>query len=601
MPQAAEDETAVLPEDTGELSTLASGDVAYSGYCGKGGDGSSISWELDLEAETLTFSGTGAMKDYSSVGSAPWFKALDPYNDSDSSIRLTVTVGEGITHISSYFSGAFSDICGEIKLPSTLTSIGSHAFEWLSGGLPSSLTIPAKITDLGDYTFANCSGLEEVTFEGPEIWTGKYLLSGCKNLKAIHLSDGLTSIPEGFASSCSILSRLDLPDSVKTVGAKAFKDCTSLSDVKFSAALKTISSNAFSNCSALAGTLDLPDSVTTLGQYAFAYCSSLTGIHWPASLTAVGKEAFRSTGIAGHLDIPEGVSFDLDAFAYCDQITSISLPSSSSYFKGGIFEDCDGLTSAVIPDGWTIVPAEMFWACRNLTSVTLPESVQTIGANAFSGCTSLPSIDLPEGLKNINGGAFAGCTSLSSIDLPEGLERIQSDAFSSCTSLPSLLVLPESLAGLGDRTFRDSSVNTFRFLGDAPQWVCESGMYDSTFNDSCVLYYTPGKSMDQPSLERIRSLRDPGQGQLRITRRRLLQLPQPAELRLHCGRGSPGGTAHPQRHSDLPGRLCHHTRGPDLHLHRLYGGTARLHRLLHLAGDVRRIPAAGGALHLQYH
>lgn len=496
----SEDGTTVLPEDTEELSTLASGDVAYSGYCGKSGNGTSISWELDLEAETLTFSGTGAMKDYSSVGLTPWFNALEPYNDSDSSIRLTVTVGEGITHISRYFSGAFSDICGEINLPSTLTSIGSHAFEWLSGGLPSHLTIPARITDLGDYAFANCSCLEGVTFERPEIWTGKYLLSGCKNLKEIHLSDGLTRIPDGFASSCSSLSRLDLPDSVKTVGVGAFRDCTSLSDVKFSAALTTISSNAFSSCSALAGTLNLPDSVTTLDQYAFAYCSSLTGIRWPASLTTVGKEAFRSSGIAGHLDIPEGVSFDLDAFAYCDQITSISLPSSSSYFKSGIFEDCDGLTSAVIPDGWTIIPAQMFWSCRNLTSVTLPESVQTIGANAFSGCISLPSIDLPEGLKNINGNAFAGCTSLSSIDLPEGLERIQGDAFSSCTGLPSLLVLPESLTELGDRTFKDSSVNTFRFLGNAPSWVCESGIYDSTFNDNCVLYYTPGKSgWDSPT------------------------------------------------------------------------------------------------------
>lgn len=483
-----------------EISTLASGDAAYSGYCGKSGNGTSISWELDLEAETLTFSGTGAMKDYSSVGLTPWFNALEPYNDSGSSIRLTVTVGEGITHISRYFSGAFSDICGEINLPSTLTSIGSHAFEWLSGGLPSHLTIPARITDLGDYAFANCSCLEGVTFEGPEIWTGKYLLSGCKNLKEIHLSDGLTRIPDGFASSCSSLSRLDLPDSVKTVGVGAFRDCTSLSDVKFSAALTTISSNAFSSCSALAGTLNLPDSVTTLDQYAFAYCSSLTGIRWPASLTTVGKEAFRSSGIAGHLDIPEGVSFDLDVFAYCEQITSISLPSSSDYFKYGIFQDCDGLTSAVIPDGWTIVPAYMFRSCRNLTRVTLPESVQTIRSYAFSGCTSLPSIDLPEGLKRIESDAFSMCESLSSIDLPEGLELIWNDAFSSCTSLPSLLVLPESLTELGDRTFKGSSVNTFRFLGNAPSWVCESGMYDSTFNDNCVLYYTPGKSgWDSPT------------------------------------------------------------------------------------------------------
>ena len=41
---SSEGGTTFLPEDTEELSTQASGAVAYSGYCGAEGDGTNVFW-----------------------------------------------------------------------------------------------------------------------------------------------------------------------------------------------------------------------------------------------------------------------------------------------------------------------------------------------------------------------------------------------------------------------------------------------------------------------------------------------------------------------------------------------------------------------------
>lgn len=85
-----------------------------SGTCGAEGDGSNVTWTLDASG-TLTFTGTGAIRDYMFGVWTPWRTRA-----------VTVVVGEGITRIG---ERALAD-CAQVQsvsLPSTLTDIGAHA------------------------------------------------------------------------------------------------------------------------------------------------------------------------------------------------------------------------------------------------------------------------------------------------------------------------------------------------------------------------------------------------------------------------------------------------------------------------------------------
>ena len=53
--------------------------AVYSGDCSA--EGSSVTWTYNPTEKTLTFSGTGAIKDYQASGEAlPWLSASDDYN-----------------------------------------------------------------------------------------------------------------------------------------------------------------------------------------------------------------------------------------------------------------------------------------------------------------------------------------------------------------------------------------------------------------------------------------------------------------------------------------------------------------------------------------
>ena len=105
--------------------------------------GEDLTWELN--GNTLTISGTGAMYDYYDPSGRPW-------NSYAQQIR-EVVIGNGVTSIGNY---AFSE-CRALESVtfaegSKLESIGECAF--VSTRL-TSVEIPASVTSIGDYAFGS--------------------------------------------------------------------------------------------------------------------------------------------------------------------------------------------------------------------------------------------------------------------------------------------------------------------------------------------------------------------------------------------------------------------------------------------------------------
>lgn len=95
--------------------------AVFSGDCSA--EGSSVTWTYNPTEKTLTFSGTGAIKDYQASGEAlPWLSASDDYN------VKKVVLEEGITSL--------PDFAEENGL-----------FDLRKGGRPCTIILPESLTD----------------------------------------------------------------------------------------------------------------------------------------------------------------------------------------------------------------------------------------------------------------------------------------------------------------------------------------------------------------------------------------------------------------------------------------------------------------------
>lgn len=158
--------------------------------------GNNITWGL-FDDGTLSFSGSGAMYDYSQTDMPPWYE--------NRGVIEKVIFSDDITHIG---DNAFYDFTGYPEY-SKLTSV----------------TLPAKLESIGNYAF-----------------------SWCKNLKNLQLPSSLKSIGSHAFSKCENLPNLQFPASLETIGFWAFNGCYGLTEVVLPSSLETIGSSAFVGC-----------------------------------------------------------------------------------------------------------------------------------------------------------------------------------------------------------------------------------------------------------------------------------------------------------------------------------------------------------------
>ncbi|MDR2026677.1 MAG: leucine-rich repeat protein [Prevotellaceae bacterium] len=95
---------------------------------------------------------TGAMADYTSSSTMPWYSY-------QSNIK-TLIIEEGVTRIGTYAFYSCNYLTGSLTIHNSVTFIGNAAFMYCAG--ITSLTIPASVTSYGYDILDYCSGLTEI-------------------------------------------------------------------------------------------------------------------------------------------------------------------------------------------------------------------------------------------------------------------------------------------------------------------------------------------------------------------------------------------------------------------------------------------------------
>ena len=164
-----------------------------------------------------------------------------------------------------------------------------------TANIPASVTynsVSYSVTSIGDYAFAECSGLTSVTIPNSVTSIGDYAFFYCTGLTSVTIPNSVTSIGDDAFAVCDGLTSVTIPNSVTSIGNSAFCGCSALTSVTIPNSVTSIGHEAFYECSSLTS-IEIPNSVTSIGDYAFKCCRSLTSVTIPNSVTSIGEWAFE--------------------------------------------------------------------------------------------------------------------------------------------------------------------------------------------------------------------------------------------------------------------------------------------------------------------
>ena len=490
---------------------------------------------------------------YTIISTNPPTVSLDGHVDGTSAsdelvIPETVENGSITYTVAAIGDNAFAnytDMYGDIDIPNTVLTIGSHAFD--NAGFDGNLTIGTSVTTIGSYAFANLGSTggdlhipNSVTqigdhafyqsyFDGTFVLSnavvsiGEYAFYGCQYMTAspLALPNTLSMLGDyAFYHCAGLAGRLTLSTTLTSIGAHAFDGC-GFTQLNFgsttSSQLQSIGDCAFYNCSSMTGNLAFPLSIQSVGQYAFANCGftgnlnlrnmqtiganafsnvpfNSNGLTIPASVTEIGEGAFSGCFQGGALTINANLtSVPNYAFSYCGFTGSLNIPSTvtsigESAFYGTHFS---GLLN--IPEGVTSIGSYAFYDCTGFTgSLTINENIASIGEGAFYGCTGFTTLNynaincsLPASYWD---GWLSGCSAMTSLNIGENVQIIPDYAFRGCSSFTGDLVIPNSVTTIGERAFYEcTGFNGILTIGEG---VTSIGQYAfAECSNITILFY----------------------------------------------------------------------------------------------------------------
>ena len=238
------------------------------------------------------------------------------------------------------------------------------------------LTIPSSVTSIGSYAFNYCSDIDSVSIPNSVRDIGMCAFYGCTNLDNFTIPKSITRVGWGAFEKTAWYNRQ--PDGL------LYKDNVLLpnkGDIKL----------IYERNGGWNDHISIKNGTRVIADYAFSGHEFLASVTIPTSVTNIGELAFSGTAL-----------------------TNVTIPSNVTSIGNGAFSDCYELNSITIPSSVTSISDYAFWQCFSLSSLTIPQGVTNIGEEAFFS-TALTSVTIPSSVTSIGNGAFYNCNELASV------------------------------------------------------------------------------------------------------------------------------------------------------------------------------------------
>ena len=456
---------ALLPTAAFATDTVY-GTVFPNGNCGK--DGSDVKWELI--GDTLTISGTGAMKDYNFYGErSPW-----------DSMKTQIT---------------------KVVIGSKVTSIGSRAFQ-------------------------DCTNLKNVTFPSSIETIEKWAFYGCVALESVDLShlNDLEQIKNNAFNNCAALKTVELPQNGKlnTIGVDAFsftdgQPAPQITEITIPASVTTIGDGAFEGCSKLKKVTFAPDSqLKTVGKKKKTFdrchdnliiCYSNESVKTALTSAGVSPDIIKPAKPTVTFDFDNGTEAENKQVENGEKVTPPTAPTKNGYIFAGWYtkdknenwaeNQFDFINTAIMdnmtlyakwtPGGPCGVGGKLTWTLDGGT-LTISGSGAMKDYDFYDGesspwdskKTQIQKVVIGDGVTSIGKDAFNECTNLGTVDLSNAtsLEKIGIRAFLRCSQLKNVdLSKAANLEKFGDNAFNSSGVENVTFPQNSQLTEIGSGVF----------------------------------------------------------------------------------------------------------------------------
>lgn len=405
------------------------------------------------------------------------------------------------------FYGNGYKIYHDVVLPSTIETIGAHAFScnWDMTSVTFASGQAPRLRVIGEGAFSSCQKMTTL-FEMPSSLEeiGNNAFGGCWALRGTFL----------------------LPENLKTIGSACFSGCRSISGFRFAVTsmadllndnscfgnmrddaswvcpvsiapnVERIPSHLFeslgrysvtfepgSRCKEIAayglasvcGRLELPEGLLTIGNHAaYDTHSGTRSLHLvlPSTVQTIGNYAFyKRSDMTGELRFGSALtSIGRDAFYECKSLSgTLSLPASLTTLGWYAFRGCTGIERLewhvpAHPDGDNRNPVLSDIRATNGLQVVIGKEVQRVPGYFLRNCNAA-SLTFEDGCQctAIGDVAFAGAMLSGSLVLPSTITEIGSSAFSG-NSLLSSIHIPSSVNKIGRHAFYEcTNVNNLYF------------------------------------------------------------------------------------------------------------------------------------------
>ncbi len=448
--------------------------------------------------------GESAFSNCQSITSIVFEGSLSQIKSSTFANCLTLTSIQfplGLTEIGMNAFAGDVQLSGEMRIPATVTSIGSSAFSNCRSINTLKFEEGSQLTTIGSNAFSNCSGIEgSLSFPETLENIGVQVFSNCAGITGhLNLAKNITTIGSNAFAGTGI-TEVFVSNNITTFGTGVFKDCISLVSARLSDSVKEIPNETFSGCSALTTVTGIPGDITRVGTSAFSGCSSYgTDFVLPATVTDIGAYAFKNCYAF------DGKSFEFrsepklggDAFAIGDFEHPVTITIKSggwateeniphNQYTILIFEEpkIEGQCGDTLYYSYSVITGIMeitgtgeMWDYNSsehgfstpwskdggyIHKVSFADGITKIGHNAFNGCDLQGPVSLPTSVETINDYAFYGCSKITVIN-PTDVKSVGSHAFYGCNGLTTGIDLSRC-ESISDYAFYNcSSVQTLLF------------------------------------------------------------------------------------------------------------------------------------------